>query len=59
MSVRLIILKAAKNELVLMAEDIGNYCFTDSCDETIWSFCGAEFDPRCGTVVILISLYMD
>ena len=53
MSVRLMLFIAVKNWLGLMAGDIGNALFTAPCAESIWSFCGAEFSPRCGAVVFL------
>ena len=53
MSVRLVILIAVKNELGLMEEDIGNLLCTTPCAENIWSYCGAEFGPRCGAIVVL------
>ena len=52
MSVGLIILIAMKNELVIMAKDIGNALCTAPCAENILSCCGAEFDPRCGAIVV-------
>ena len=53
MSVRLMLFIAVKNGLGLMVGDIGNALFTAPCAENIWSFCGAEFSPRCGAVVFL------
>ena len=51
--VRIMLLIAVKNGLVIMAEDIGNELCMDPCAENIWSCCGANFGPRCGTVVVL------
>ena len=51
--VRLMILISMKNILGLMDVDIGNEIFAASCAESIWSFCGAEFGPKCVAVVIL------
>ena len=49
----LIIFIAVKNGLVLMAVDIGNSLCTALFDGNIWSICGAEFDHRCGALVVL------
>ena len=38
--------------LELMAEDIGNASRISPCTENIWSYCGAEFDPRCCALVV-------
>ena len=51
-SMRLMILIAVNNGLGIMYGDIGNALCMDLCAENIWSFCGAEFGPRCGAVVV-------
>ena len=52
-SVILIILIAVKNELGLMAEDIGNALCMALCTENIWSCCGVEFGTRFGALVVI------
>ena len=59
MSVRLMILVATNNGLVIMAGDIVNTLCTDPCAENILSCCGAEFCPGCVALVVLKqSLYV-
>ena len=53
MYVRLILLIDLKNGLELMARYIGSSFYKASCSENIWSWCGAEFGPRCDLVVVL------
>ena len=57
--VRLIILIAVENRLGIMAVDIVNSSCTLPCAKTFWACCGADFDPRCGSVVVLSGIYMD
>ena len=52
-SVRLIILIAAKNGLGIMSGYIVNAICMSPCSEKIWSCCDADFGPRCGAVVVL------
>ena len=49
----IIILIAVNNWLGLMDGYIGKEFCKAPCDETIWSCCGAEFDPRCGKILAL------
>ena len=53
MSVILIPLIDVKNGLVPVARDIVNTLCMVPCAENIWSFCVAEFVPKCGAVVVL------
>ena len=52
-SARIMILIDVNNGLRLMAGDIGNAFCKAPCDENIWSFCGTEFGPISGAVVVL------
>ena len=52
-SVRLMILIDTENGLITMAIYIGNELCMNPFAENIWSCCGAEFGPRCGSVVVL------
>ena len=57
--VRLMLLIAVKNGLGIMAVDIGNALCMALCAKNIWSCCGAEFGPRCGTVKVLNQAFLD
>ena len=50
-SVRLIMLIAAKTELNLMAADVANAFVTAPCWEKIWTVAGPEFGPKQGSVI--------
>ena len=51
--VRLMLFIFLKNGLGPMDGDIENSLCMDPCAENIWSSCGAEFGPICGSLVVL------
>ena len=52
-SVRIILLVAALNGLIIMACDIQNSYLTADCREKIWTFAGPEFGSEKGTFMVI------
>eukprot|EP00957_Ditylum_brightwellii_P137363 10472438-Ditylum_brightwellii.AAC.1 len=52
-SVRLMLMIAVQNNLVMMSGDIGNAFFMAPCAKQIWSVAGDDFGPRKGSVETL------